>query len=133
MSGTRKKIVYVATREGKRPCASVARRYGTSARPLTDLKHLRKKSRLAADPYLYGGGGVVAGCNRAKSKPVVAQCFNKYYTVRKGDNNQRPCPSFQGFRKDTVCPGTISGRKGNSLSGPVADHRGQYMEKAEKW
>lgn len=89
------KVVYTRYRAKKRDSvASVAKRFGTTPQVITELNHLRKKTKLAGKvlmvPVSSTGGETpkakpaaeVVNVAAAKKEPRE---FTKYYTVKKGD------------------------------------------------
>ena len=89
------KVVYTRYRAKKRDTvASVARRFGTTPQTITELNHLRKKTKLAGKVLMVpvpATAGDKAPARPAADVVKVAAAkkeqreFNKYYTIKKGD------------------------------------------------
>ena len=89
------KVVYTRYKAKKRDTvASVARRFGTTPQVITELNHLRKKTKVAGKvlmvPVPSAGKANPAVKPAAEVVKVAAakkegREFNKYYTIKKGD------------------------------------------------
>lgn len=89
------KVVYTRYRAKKRDTvASIARRFGTTPQVITELNHLRKKTRVAGKVLMVPKPAAAEETPSATSAAAVAKVaaakkepreFKKYYTIKKGD------------------------------------------------
>ncbi|MBI5656835.1 MAG: LysM peptidoglycan-binding domain-containing protein, partial [Geobacter sp.] len=86
------KVVYARYKlKRKETLAAVAKRYNTTVEHLTELNHLKKKSRLRGKSILVpvvaqnGPQVVAASADKPAKAKKGSREFKKYYTVKRGD------------------------------------------------